>query len=228
MSNLDYWSKCSRPPAEALKQIKGGRLKGMTDISPQWRYRIMTEMFGPVGVGWKYEVCDRWSQVAGNEVAVFVSVKLCYKHNGEWSEAVSGSGGSKLVASETSGLHFSDEAYKMAETDALSVAMKQIGVGADIYMGMWDGSKYKTAGENPADDAKYLAICEQYADSILAIKTGIKEGDLSTASEAWFELSDEVKAELWKAPKNGGCFTTAERATMKSQEFRTANTPEEK
>jgi hypothetical protein len=78
------------------------------------------------------------------------------------------------------------------------------------------------------DDVKYAILVDKYADSILAIKTGIKDGDLSTASEAWFELSDEVKAELWKAPKNGGCFTTAERAIMKSQEFRTANTPEEK
>ena len=154
MNNLEYWSKCSRPPTEALKQIKGGRLKGMTDISPQWRYKIMTDMFGPVGIGWRYEVCERWTQVAGNESAVFVAVKLYYKHNGEWSEAVSGSGGSKLVASESSGLHFSDEAYKMAETDALSVAMKQIGVGADIYMGMWDGSKYKDTNDQPPASQK--------------------------------------------------------------------------
>jgi hypothetical protein len=38
-------------------------------------------------------------------------------------------------------------------------------------------------------------LVDKYADSILAIKTGIKDGDLSSASEAWFELSDEVKAE---------------------------------
>lgn len=74
-----------------------------------------------------------------------------------------------------------------------------------------------------AEDVAYMMLTDKYADSILAIKTGIKDGQLSVASEAWFELSDDVKAALWKAPKNGGCFTTQERLIMKSSEFRTAN-----
>ena len=37
-------------------------------------------------------------------------------------------------------MYLSDECEKMALTDALSVAMKMIGVGADVYMG--HGSKY--------------------------------------------------------------------------------------
>jgi hypothetical protein len=35
-------------------------------------------------------------------------------------------------------------------------------------------------------------------------------------------LSQDVQAALWKAPTKGGIFTTAERATMKTTEFRTA------
>ena len=58
--NLEIWSQVSRPPKEALRQIKGGRLAGKTDISPQWRYRIMTEQFGPIGIGWTYSIKDRW------------------------------------------------------------------------------------------------------------------------------------------------------------------------
>ncbi len=62
----------------------------------------------------------------------------------EWSSPIPGIGGSMLVAKEQSGLHTSDEAYKMAITDALSVAMKMLGVAADIYAGLWDGAEYKT------------------------------------------------------------------------------------
>jgi hypothetical protein len=40
-------------------------------------------------------------------------------------------------------LHTSDEGYKMAVTDALGTALKMLGVGADVYAGRWDGSKYK-------------------------------------------------------------------------------------
>jgi DNA-directed RNA polymerase subunit RPC12/RpoP len=42
---------------------------------------------------------------------------------------------------ETNGIYVSDECYKMALTDALSVACKALGVGADVY---WqkDNTKY--------------------------------------------------------------------------------------
>ena len=58
--------------------------------------------------------------------------------------------------------------------------------------------------------------------SVKAIKDGIASGDLSTANEAWSELSDTEKQLLWKAPSKGGVFTTQERATMKTPEFRQA------
>lgn len=228
--NKDIWDKVKRPPESALKTIGGGRLKGMTDISPQWRYEVMTEIFGPCGVGWKYEIENLWTLPGSDDqVVAFAQIGLYVagkSSDGKWSEKIPGIGGSMLVTKEKAGLNTSDEAYKMAVTDALSVAMKQLGVGADIYMGKFDGSKYKDdpkAPDKEAEDAAYRIVTEKYADSILAIKTGIKDGQLSVASEAWFELSDDVKAALWKAPTKGGCFTTGERTIMRSPEFRTAN-----
>ena len=52
-----------------------------------------------------------------------------------------GTGGSKFSTMESRGQYVSDEAEKMAMTDALSVAMKAIGVAGDIYLGYSD-SKY--------------------------------------------------------------------------------------
>jgi hypothetical protein len=128
-----------------LKQIAGGRLKGKTDINPQWRYEAMTEAFGPCGVGWKYEIARVWNEPGeAKQVFAFAEVKLYYKDGDTWSEAVPGIGGHMLIVHEQSGLHCNDEAYKMAITDALSVAMKALGVAADIYAGRWDGSKYAT------------------------------------------------------------------------------------
>jgi len=148
MSNLDNWLKMCRPPKEALKKIGAGRLKGMSDINPQWRYKIMTEVFGPCGVGWKYDIVRLWLEPAvDGQVMAFSEIKLMIwvKERDEWSSPIPGIGGSMFVAQETRGLHASDECFKMATTDALSVAMKALGVGADIYAGLWDGSKYKTA-----------------------------------------------------------------------------------
>jgi hypothetical protein len=142
--NLKIWDKVARPPKEALKAIKGGRLSGMTDIKPQWRYKAMTEQFGPCGIGWYYRIAREWSEAGSDgQIFCFVNVDLYFKHKDNWSEAIPGNGGSMLVTKEKAGLHSSDEGYKMALTDALGVAMGKIGVAAEIYMGNWTGSKYK-------------------------------------------------------------------------------------
>jgi hypothetical protein len=152
VSNLEKWEKLARPPVTALKTIQAGRLKGKSDINPQWRYKAMTEVYGPCGEGWKYSIDRLWIEPGANDqVMAFAQISLYVSVNGHWSDPIPGVGGSMLVAKEKDGLYTSDEAFKMAITDALSVALKMLGVGADIYMGMWDGSKYKDS--NPVADA---------------------------------------------------------------------------
>ena len=143
MNATEIYDKLSRPDPDALKKITGGRLSGKTDINPQWRYRAMTEQFGLIGFGWKYIVDRQWTETGyGGEVMAFVNISVYVKVDGEWSEAIPGSGGSMLVAKESKGLYNSDEAYKMATTDALGVALKFLGVASAIYAGQWDGTKY--------------------------------------------------------------------------------------
>tara|TARA_R110002167_G_scaffold74187_1_gene207784 strand:+ start:50 stop:727 length:678 start_codon:yes stop_codon:yes gene_type:complete len=77
--------------------------------------------------------------------------------------------------------------------------------------------------EQKDDLAEYQTVCSENNSSIIAIKAGIANGDLSLASEAWFELENEIKVALWRAPSKGGCFTTIERDVIKSTEFREAN-----
>lgn len=158
--NLSLWNKVARPPAEALKRISGGRLSGMTDISPQWRVKIMTEQFGPIGTGWGYDIVKLWTEPGSDgQVCAFAQVTVWY--SGMVATApVPGIGGSMLITNESKGPYTSDEAYKMAVTDALSVALKALGVAADIYMGKWDGSKYKDAEASGTQlPLKELAEC---------------------------------------------------------------------
>lgn len=137
------YEQLSKPPGWALKQITGGRLRGMTDINPQWRYQALTEAFGMCGVGWRFSIDELWmTDGTDGQKTAWARISLFVKDN-EWSEPIPGIGGSTYIAKESSGLYTSDEAYKMAVTDALSTACKMIGVGADIYAGKWDGSKYR-------------------------------------------------------------------------------------
>jgi len=133
--NLAIYEKAREVPKTALKQIYGGRLKGMSDINPMFRIKRITEIFGPCGFGWKYEIVEKRFETQGQEVKCFIQINLYVKWNGEWSEPIPGVGGAGFVDREKSGLFVNDEAEKMALTDALGVAMKALGVAADVY---WD------------------------------------------------------------------------------------------
>jgi hypothetical protein len=143
MENLSIYNAVRVVPKEAQKEIKGGRLKGMTDINPMWRIKALTEQFGACGIGWKYEIVNKWVEtaMAKDEITANVEINLYIKVDDKWSEPIPGVGGSMLVANERNGLYVNDECYKMALTDAISVACKALGMGADIYWGN-DNTKY--------------------------------------------------------------------------------------
>lgn len=148
--NMKLWNAIKQPPLTALKPIVAGRLKGKSDINPQWRIQALTEQFGQCGVGWRYAIDKLWTETGSFEqVMCFALVSLYTRHEDKWSDPIPGIGGSMLVTKESSGLHSSDEGYKMAVTDALSVAMKALGMAADVYLGNFDGSKYKVSDTKP-------------------------------------------------------------------------------
>lgn len=142
LENLKVYEKIRSVPKEAQKEIGAGRLKGMTDINPMWRIKTLTEQFGMCGIGWYYDLVDKHIEEGANgERVSIVDIKLYVKVDGEWSKPIYGTGGSKLVNKESAGLYTSDECYKMALTDAISVACKSLGMGADIYYAK-DRTKY--------------------------------------------------------------------------------------
>ena len=149
--NLEYYNRLKECPDKAKRQIKGGRLAGMSDVNPMWRIMKMTEVFGMCGFGWKYEITNQWNESYGNEVKTYCNINLYVKIGNEWSAPIQGTGGSSFVSNEKSGTYVSDENYKMALTDALSVAMKALGMAADVY---WEkGRDYETK-YSPTDNAQ--------------------------------------------------------------------------
>lgn len=153
MENMQIYTQCAEVPKEAQRAIQAGRLKGKTDINPMWRIKKLTEMFGACGVGWIAPVVAHWIDDGVNgEKIVNVKIALQVKIDGEWSKPIDGIGGNLLIQKETAGLHTNDEAYKMAYTDAISVACKMLGMGASVY---WQQDKTKyTGGANAPENAE--------------------------------------------------------------------------
>jgi len=148
MENMKYWDLMKTVPANRLKTIQAGRLKGKSDINPQWRYERLTEVFGVCGFGWKYTIEKTWIQEYQNgEIASFAEIHLFIKIDDKWSDPIPANGGSMFVANESRGPYVSDECFKMAITDALGTAAKMIGVASDVYQGITD-TKYSKEPQN--------------------------------------------------------------------------------
>ena len=156
--NLRYYEQLRKVPKEAIKTIQAGRLKGMSDINPMWRIKAMTDAFGVCGIGWKYDIIKQWQEQYGQEIKAFCNINLFVKVDGEWSDPIPGLGGSSVMTYEKNGYYVSDEADKMALTDAMGVAMKALGVAADVY---WQKGQFDSKYDQQAYVAQQQAAQSQ-------------------------------------------------------------------
>ncbi len=163
----------------------------MTDIKPMWRIEKLTELFGTVGFGWKTKIIDKQIiEGANGEKIATVDINLYVKIDGEWSEPIYGTGGSSFVAKEKSGLYTSDECFKMAYTDALSVACKALGMGANVY---WGESKYES--ENNSTKITYLPKKASEAQiNMLKTVAGNKENFVTVVTKYGYKAPQEILA----------------------------------
>jgi hypothetical protein len=74
--NKRYWDLLKKTDPNFTKRINKG-FGDITTIDPQWQIGKMTEVFGPVGIGWGYTV-----QYTYTEQLVFAEVSI-------WTEAYS-------------------------------------------------------------------------------------------------------------------------------------------
>lgn len=144
--NLRLWNRLKRTDPRATKPFtRAGGFRG-TQIDPAWRLQAMTEAFGPVGQGWGYEQTE-WTIV---ERMVFACVRVWYRDPETGEKCFSGPqwGGTELLRRRRDGTEEpNDEAFKMSVTDALGKCLLQLGLAADVYLGLFDDSKYREESE---------------------------------------------------------------------------------
>lgn len=178
MDNLELYNRYRDVPDNAKKTIGGGRLKGMTDINPMWRIKALTEAFGPAGTGWGYEIINKeLINGANGEVAAMVDITLWYKTE-DGVGKIPASGGSMFVTKETGGLRTDDECYKKALTDALSVACKALGIGADVY---WASDRTKYSNPSGPEPQPMNFMCSKCGKPVKGYKG--RDGKVVSAEE---------------------------------------------
>lgn len=189
MDNLEIYNKYRAVPGNALKPFDNGNFKG-TDINSMWRIKCLTEQFGMVGFGWTTRVLKTWTELgANNEIMAFAEIEMKVCVDGKWSEPFTATGGNlmvRFVRGKNGNPDYyknSDEAFKMAITDAFGVACKYLGIGADVY---WENDKTKYNNE----DTKVEPLTYETSLS-LEITFGKHSG--KTLSQIWKEDRDYIK-----------------------------------
>ena len=206
MENLELYEKYRAVTKEALKDFDNGKFKG-TDINTMWRIKSLTEAFGVCGIGWYFTIKRTWTEETPNgEQFAFAEIELFIKVDGEWSKPISGNGGNKLTRLTKDGAYStSDEAYKMAVTDALGVACRNLGFGADVYWAN-DKTKYteaeqertttgKTTTEKTASPNQIKILEKNYTGENL--KKLLQENGVSKLEEIPMKKASELISKIY-------------------------------
>lgn len=149
--NMRLWDRVYKTDPSATKQatVSGQRI---TSISGQHMILKATETFGPVGIGWGWDVVEeRYDQggavkdgegnIIGHETGHTIRIKLWYELDGKRGE-VEQFGCTPFAYRSKYGITTDTEAPKKSLTDAIKKALAMLGFSADIFLGLFDDLDY--------------------------------------------------------------------------------------
>ena len=156
MNNLEIWDKVKTTDQTYTKKGMGGQ-SGATSINAHYMMMRATETFGPIGIGWGYDVVEEKFvdaepvyYSAGTERVLegigknhTIKLKLWFKIDGEKGE-ITDYGHTKYSYKTSGGKwKFDEEVSKKSLTDAIKRCLSKIGFCADIYLGEFDDQNYQ-------------------------------------------------------------------------------------
>ena len=152
------WDQVKKTDPRFTKKVNKG-FGEITTIDPMSQIMKMTEVFGPVGNGWGYDVNYNYLGTDNNQTAI-VTAEVTL-----WTESKANNFGPvcsvQKLYRKTGALD--DEAPKKAMTDAMTKAFSHLGLSADVFLGMHDNSKYvenlkKEIAEGVANKSKLKVV----------------------------------------------------------------------
>lgn len=197
--NLRYWTPHEDIDPRFTKAITG-RDYGGTSPSPQYVIKCLTDMFGPVGVGFGWWVEAEGFERFGDTALHWCRIKFWHTDRANTFDAY---GQTKAAYTTAAGKSRVDEdAPKKSMTDAIVKAASQVGVAANIFLGRWDDQKYVSAVLKEYTDAERADIpkfdARAAADRLIAKFT--KQQTQADLTEAW-DGERDCRQAIWDADK---------------------------
>jgi hypothetical protein len=194
--NLELWERFADIDPKFTKPITGKPYKG-TSPNPQYVIRCLTEMFGPVGVGFGWEVIADGFMPLGDQVLHWCRIRFWHGKDGRGFDAY----GQTMALSKTSnGLRADEDAPKKSLTDAIVKAASQIGVGSNIFLGRWDDQKYvESVNREYREEERAETVSDELASFTAAVTSAClaleMASDLPALRTVFMALSPAVKAD---------------------------------
>lgn len=151
--NLQIWRSGEKTDPVFTKENKHGP-GGSTSINTTYAFKRATEVFGPIGIGWGYEIIKdeivdgavkQWRtkdyETQVQEKIHNIQIRFWYKLNGERGE-FDQFGHTDFVGINKWGPFTESEPQKKSLSDAIKKSLSMLGFMADIYLGMFDDQSY--------------------------------------------------------------------------------------
>lgn len=178
IKNRALWNKVSVTQPSATKAYKGAGGFAGTAINFASVIHKATEVFGPVGIGWGYEIVEERFDTGGPimqpcpelgrdiEVARYMThttrLKLWVLIDEQRAE-VEHYGHTPYVYTNKFGIQSEMEASKKSLTDAIKKCLSMFGFNADIYLGLYDDYQYV----EHMKEQEQIATADDKADIVL-------------------------------------------------------------
>lgn len=192
LANLHIWTRVQSTDQRYTKPLAGAGFAG-TSINAEYMIMRATEIFGPVGTGWGYEIVeDRMINGAPLSEAIYEDKKflrnallrdadgtLIYELNhvlriNFWYVIESDVRGELpafgstpyMYKSQNKGIITDGEAHKKSLTDAIKKALSALGFSADVWLGLHDDPGY--LAENAIEHG--IKNASKKADDIVSLR----------------------------------------------------------
>ena len=196
MSNLEIWDRFADIDPSYTKPITGKQYKG-TSPNPQYVIKCLTEVFGPVGVGFGWDVEREEFTPIGDEILHWCRIRFWHTDR---ANGFSSYGQTKALMKTRNGFMTDEDAPKKSLTDAIVKSASHVGIAANIFLGRWDDSKYVDAvrEEYRAKEAQNVSATNAPQtvgpDAVkIAVDYMREAGTLIILRDRWVSLPDAMK-----------------------------------
>lgn len=166
--HLNIWKRVQRTDSRFTKPLDGVGFVG-TSINSTYMFMRATEIFGPIGEGWGYEIIEEkmidgkplvepvldahHKQVAmrflrdGDGTLLFeqnhsIKIRFWYIIEGETRGEFESYGATPYRYQTKQGIRTDSEVIKKSLTDSIKKALSMLGFSSDVFMGMHDNPEY--------------------------------------------------------------------------------------